>query len=284
MMLIVRSHRDDELAAGLRSRGMRRTDRMEAILRLLTDTGSVHVGDLALRFGVSEATLRRDLALLEEQRLLTRTHGGALAQDSVYELPTRFRDAERKDAKRAIAKLAAQRLPDAAHVVALTGGTTTSEVARQLAGRHDLTIVTNALNIAMEAVTRPRTKLVVVGGVSRPGSYELGGPWAEDLVASINIGTAFVGGDGVSAEGGLTTHDEQQARTTRAIILRAQRVVVVVDGSKVGHVALVRVAGAEDLDEVVTDGSAPGPALAALRDAGVAIGLADPGDLRAPTG
>jgi DeoR family transcriptional regulator of aga operon len=282
MMLLVRSPRDDELAAGLRSRGMRRSDRMEAILRLLTDTGSVHVGDLALRFGVSEATLRRDLALLEEQRLLTRTHGGALAQDSVYELPTRFRDAERKDAKRAIAKLAAQRLPDGAHVVALTGGTTTSEVARQLAGRHDLTLVTNALNIAMEAVARPRTKLVVVGGVSRPGSYELGGPWAEDLIGSINIGTAFVGGDGVSAGGGLTTHDEQQARTTRAIIERAQRVVVVADGSKVGHVALVRVAGAEELDEVVTDGSAAGPALAALRDAGVAIGLADPGELRLP--
>jgi DeoR family transcriptional regulator of aga operon len=276
MMLLVRSPRDDELAAGLRSRGMRRTDRMEAILRLLTDTGSVHVGELARRFGVSEATLRRDLALLEEQRLLTRTHGGALAQDSVYELPTRFRDAERKETKRAIAKLAAQRLPDGAHVVALTGGTTTSEVARQLAGRHDLTIVTNALNIAMEAVTRPRTKLVVVGGVSRPGSYELGGPWAEGLIASINIGTAFVGGDGVSAEGGLTTHDEQQARTTRTIIQRAQRVVVVADGSKIGHVALVRVAGVDDLDEVVTDGSAPGPSLAALRDAGVAIGLADP--------
>ena len=127
MMWLVRtSGGPGDLAAGLRSRGMRRADRMDAILRLLTDTGSVHVGELAVRFGVSEATLRRDLALLEEQRLLTRTHGGALAQDSVYELPTRFRDADRKDAKRAIARLAVQRLPDGPHVVALTGGTTTS--------------------------------------------------------------------------------------------------------------------------------------------------------------
>jgi DeoR family transcriptional regulator of aga operon len=267
--------RGEELAA-LRFRGMRRADRVAAILRLLTDTGSVHVGDLATRFGVSEATLRRDLALLEDQRLLTRTHGGALAQEPGHERPDRHRDGGRQDTERAIATLAAQRIPDGAHVVALTGGTTTSEVARRLAGRADLTLVTTALNIAYQAVNRPRTKLVVVGGVSRPGSYELGGPWAEDLIGTINIGTAVVGGDGISAEGGLTTHDEEQARTARALIARAQRVVVVADASKVGHVALVRIAGADDVDELVTDVAAPAAALAALRDAGVTIGLAEP--------
>jgi DeoR family transcriptional regulator of aga operon len=267
--------RGEELAA-LRFRGMRRADRVAAILRLLTDTGSVHVGDLATRFGVSEATLRRDLALLEDQRLLTRTHGGALAQEPGHERPDRHRDGGRQDTERAIASLAAQRIPDGAHVVALTGGTTTSEVARRLAGRADLTLVTTALNIAYQAVNRPRTKLVVVGGVSRPGSYELGGPWAEDLIGTINIGTAVVGGDGISAEGGLTTHDEEQARTARALIARAQRVVVVADASKVGHVALVRIAGADDVDELVTDVAAPAAALAALRDAGVTIGLAEP--------
>ena len=95
---------------------MRRSERMSAILEALTDSGTVQVGDLARRFAVSEATMRRDLALLEEQRLLTRTHGGALAQDVAYELPVRYRDGHRRDAKRAIARLAVRRLPSGPHV------------------------------------------------------------------------------------------------------------------------------------------------------------------------
>jgi DeoR family transcriptional regulator of aga operon len=260
-----------------RSRGMRRTERMDAILGALTDSGAVHVADLANRFGVSEATLRRDLALLEEQRLLTRTHGGALAQDAVYELPARTRDGDDGRAgRRAIAALAAGRLPEGPHVVALNGGATTTELARRLAGREELTLVTNAVNIAMDLITRPKIKLVVVGGMSRPGSYELVGPWAEEVIAGLGVGTAFVSGDGISADGGLTTDDEQQARTVRALIERAQRVIVLADGPQVGRVALVRVAGIEAIDEVITDGTAAAPALSALRGAGVAIGVADP--------
>ena len=256
-----------------KTRSMRRSDRMSAILAALTDTGTLHVGELARRFAVSEATMRRDLALLEEQRLLTRTHGGALAQDVAYELPVRYRG-QHRDAKRAIARLAVQRLPGGPHVVGLTGGTTTSEVARHLADRTELTIVTNALNIAMDLVLRPRVKLIVVGGVSRAQSYELVGPWAEEVLGSVNIGTAFIGVDGVDAGGGLTTHDEIEARTNRAMIARAQRVVVVADGTKIGRVMLARMADLTSVHEVITDGSADPAALAALRRAGVTVTLA----------
>ena len=255
----------------MKTRSMRRSDRMSAIMATLTDNGTVHVGELARQFSVSEATMRRDLALLEEQRLLTRTHGGALAQDVAYELPVRYRDGQHRDAKRAIARLAVQRLPSGPHVVGLTGGTTTSEVARQLADRTELTIVTNALNIAMDLVLRPRVKLIVVGGVSRPQSYELVGPWAEEVLGSVNIGTAYVGVDGVAVGGGLTTHDEIEARTNRAMIARAQRVVVVADGTKVGRVMLARMADLDAVDELITDASADPAALAALRRAGVTV-------------
>jgi DeoR family transcriptional regulator of aga operon len=256
------------------ARSARRSERMSSILSSLTDAGSVHVGDLARRLGVSEATLRRDLALLEEQRLLTRTHGGALAQDVAYELPVRYRDGKHRDAKREIARAALRALPSGPHVVGLTGGTTTSEVARRLADRTDLTIVTNALNIAMDLVLRPRVKLIVVGGVSRPQSYELVGPWAEEVLEGINIGTAFVGVDGISVAGGLTTHDEIEARTNRAMIRRAQRVVVVADGTKVGRVTLARMADARDVGALVTDGSADPAELEALRAAGMAVTVA----------
>jgi DeoR family transcriptional regulator, aga operon transcriptional repressor len=193
-----------------------------------------------------------------------------------YELPVRYRDGQHRDAKRAIARLAVQRLPSGPHVVGLTGGTTTSEVAKHLAGRTDLTIVTNALNIAMELVLRPRVKLVVVGGVSRPQSYELVGPWAEEVLSSVNIGTAYVGVDGIDAAGGLTTHDEIEARTNRAMISRAQRVVVVADGTKVGRVMLARMADLVAVTELITDSSADPAGMAELRRVGVTVTVAEP--------
>ena len=251
-------------------RPLRRSERMSAILAALTESGSVHVGDLAERFAVSEATLRRDLAMLEEQRLLTRTHGGAVAQDLAYELPVRYRSGQQREAKRAIAAEAVTRVPAGPVVVGLTGGTTTSEVARQLSDRADLTIVTNALNIAMDLVLRPRLKLIVVGGVSRPQSYELVGPWAEEVIAAINLGIAFIGVDGITAEG-ITTHDETEARTNRMLLGRAQRVVVVADGSKVGRIMLARIAPLQNVHELVTDPSADPDQLAAIRRAGVEV-------------
>ncbi|UOZ05557.1 DeoR/GlpR family DNA-binding transcription regulator [Amycolatopsis sp. WQ 127309] len=248
-----------------------RSERMSEILRELSETGSLHVGDLARRFGVSEATLRRDLTALEDQRLLTRTHGGALAQGVAYELPVRYREGRSRDAKRAIAREAVRRLPAGPHVIGLTGGSTTGELAKELPDRLDLTVVTNALNTAMDIVLRPRVKLVVVGGVSRPRSYELVGPWAEQVLASINIGTAFIGVDGIDAEGGITTHDENEARTNRAMLSRAQRVVVVADGSKLGRRTLARIADIGEVHELITDASAGQENVAVLRAAGVRV-------------
>lgn len=267
---------DDASSEGtLRDHGrMRRSERMAAILSSLTSSGSANVKMLAEQFGVSEATLRRDLTLLEDQRLITRTHGGALAQDLAFELPVRYRDARQKGAKQSIAFAAARRLDAGPEVVALTGGTTTSEVARQLALRQDLTIVTNALNIAVELVMRPRVKLVVVGGVSRPQSYELVGPWAEEVISSINIGTVFVGVDGITADEGLTTHDEVEARTNRAMIARSRRVIVVADSTKIGRVMLARIVGVDAVHEVVTDEGADRDEVARLRDAGIAVTIA----------
>jgi DeoR family transcriptional regulator of aga operon len=260
-------------AARTPSRSLRRSERVSAILAALAETGSVHVGDLARRSGASAATIRRDLVLLEEQRLLTRTHGGAIAHDVAYELPVRYRVDQHREAKRRIARLAVQRLPAGPHVVGLTGGTTTSEVARHVADRAELTIVTNALNIAMDLVLRPRVKLVVVGGVSRPQSYELVGPWAEEILAAVNIGTAFVGVDGITPAG-ITTHDEVEARTNQAMIARAQRVVVVADGTKVGRVMLARIAPLSAVHEVITDGGADPGVVEQIRRAGVAVSIA----------
>ena len=128
----------------------------------------------------------------------------------------------------------AVRVPSGRHVVALSGGTTTAEVARELAWRQDLTVVTNALTIATLLSERRRVRVVMTGGFLRPESLELVGALAENTFTAVNVGTAILGVDGVSAAAGVTTHDETEARTNHAMVTKAQRTVVVADGSKVG--------------------------------------------------
>ncbi|HEY8654865.1 MAG TPA: DeoR/GlpR family DNA-binding transcription regulator [Dermatophilaceae bacterium] len=252
---------------------LRRAERVTAILERLSVDRSLGVAELAEFFGVSQATLRRDLQSLQEQRLLTRTHGGARASDVAYELPIRYRDSHHREQKRRIAAEAVRRIPQGIIAVGLTGGTTTSEVARLLVERNDLTVVTNALNIAAEMALRPRLKLVVTGGVSRSQSYELVGPWAERTLLGLNVGIAFVGVDGISAKGGLTTHDEVEAKTNAVLIGRARFTIVVADGSKVGHELLARIVDVQDVDELITDDSADESALEALRRTGIKVTL-----------
>ena len=246
---------------------MRQAERLGVILEELSARGSVGVADLCGRLGVSAATVRRDLEQLEEQHLLTRTHGGAVAQMVSYELPLRYKSARRQEQKRRIGQEAASRVHDGA-VIGLTGGTTTTEVARELVDRQ-LTVVTNALNIASELAIRPNIKLVVTGGIARPESYELVGPLAEGTLADLHLDIAFIGADGVTAADGLTTHHEIEAHTDRALMERAPHVVVVADGSKLGRIAFARICPISAVHELVTDREADPDELRALREAGL---------------
>jgi len=249
---------------------MRQTDRLAAILERLSESGGVGVSDLARQLATSPATVRRDLRLLEQQRLLSRTHGGAIAQGVLYELPLRYRGARYGDEKRRIASAAVERVEEGM-VVGLTGGTTTTEVARGLGEMTRLTIVTNSLSIAAELAVRPNLKLVLTGGVARPESYELIGPLAEATLAGLNLDLAIIGVDGISAVEGLTTHHEAEAGTNRALIARAERTLVVADNSKIGHAAFARIVRAEAVEELITDATADEDELARLGEAGLGV-------------
>jgi DeoR family transcriptional regulator, aga operon transcriptional repressor len=252
---------------------MRQTERLSAILESLAADGGVEVTELCETLGVSAATVRRDLQLLERQRLLTRTHGGAVGHDVSYELPLRYKGARHQEEKLRIAAEAATRVSDGA-VVGLTGGTTTTEVARAILDRHGITVVTNALNIAGELAIRADLKLVVIGGTARPESYELVGPVAEQALERLNLDVAFVGVDGISVEAGLTTHHEVEAHTNRALIERARHVVVVTDSSKIGGVAFAQIAPLSVVHELVTDEGAGSAAIRELTEAGVEVTVA----------
>jgi DeoR family transcriptional regulator of aga operon len=249
---------------------MRQADRLSSVLERLSGNGSVGVGDLAGELGVSPATVRRDLRLLEDQHLLTRTHGGAVAQGVLYELPLRYRSARHGEQKLRIAREAAARISEGT-AVGLTGGTTTTEVARALVATPRLTVVTNSLSIASELAVRPNLKLVVTGGVARAESYELVGPLAESSLAGLNLDVVLVGVDGISARAGLTTHHEVEAHTNRALIDRASVVIVVTDSSKLGVVAFAQICELGRITEVITDEEAPPAAVRELTAEGVQV-------------
>lgn len=249
---------------------MRQAERLSSILEEIAKGGSVGVTDLAARFDVSAATIRRDLELLEEQRLLARTHGGAMAHGVVYELPLRYKAARHELEKRRIADAAASRVSDGM-AVGLTGGTTCTEVARALVERERLTVVTNALNIAAELAIRPTLKLVVTGGTARPESYELVGPIAEQTLAGFQLDLAIVGVDGIDAEHGCTTHHEVEAHTNATLLAHARHVLVVADASKIGVAAFARICPIGSVQELITDRDANLRSLDAIREAGVRV-------------
>src|ERR1700760_3455523 len=252
---------------------MHKSARLSAILDRLASGGTVDVPALAKELAASPATIRRDLATLERQRLLQRTHGGAGAHGVSYELPLAHKGVRFAEEKRRIAAAAAAMVTEGMAVV-LTGGTTATEVARALADRPRLTIVTNALNIAAELGVRPNIKLIVTGGLARSQTFELSGPIAEASLAGLTLDVAFIGVDGVDAVAGCTTHEEVEAHTNQVMIRHAQRAVLVADSSKIGRVTFARICPVRDVSELITDEGADAAAVRALTEAGIEVTLA----------
>ncbi|MEV0239815.1 DeoR/GlpR family DNA-binding transcription regulator [Streptomyces sp. NPDC050674] len=256
---------------------MSRDARWKALLELLVERGRLDVEDAAVELGVSAATIRRDFDGLAEQQMLVRTRGGAVVHGVSYELPLRYKAARRVSEKQRIAKAVAD-LVAPGEAVGLTGGTTTTEVARALAVRGDLssgspalTVVTNALNIAGELAVRPQFKIVLTGGVARPQSYELVGPLADGVLAQITVDVAVLGVVAFDVTHGAAAHDEAEAAINRLLCERAQRVVVAADSGKLGQRAFARICAAEAVDTLVTDTAADAQTVRRFEEAGLRV-------------
>ena len=256
-----------------------RPKRWNRLLELLADTGRLSVEEAAARLGVSPATVRRDFTALADQQLATRIHGGILATSVAYDLPARYRNSG-GEAKQRIAEHAAA-LVDPAIVVGLNGGTTTTAVARALAGRSDLptsgdnhlTIVTNALNIAAEMVLRPHLRMICLGGMARRESYELHGPLAERALAELRLDELILGVNAVSADGGAQCRHLDEAGVNAEMVQRSRHVIVVATADKLQRTALARICPIDQVDILVTDTDADPEAVAAIRAAGVRVDL-----------
>jgi DeoR family transcriptional regulator of aga operon len=270
--------RPDSEMAERHATSRKRSRRMVDIIELITTRGSVSLVELSDTLGVSSATVRRDLADLEYQRLILRTHGGATSIEARTELPVVLRDSQFQEGKRAIALRMASLIPTERHAVALSGGSTTAMVARALSDHRDLTIVTNSLTIAALVTTFPQLKVIMTGGLLRAQSLELVGVLAENTFNAINVGTAILGTDGISAEGGVTTHDETEARTNNAMVTHAGRAIVVADGTKIGRLTLAKVADIRQIDVLITDDSADRAELERIASLGVEVHIVNPRD------
>ncbi len=258
---------------------IKRYERLDAILELLAREGKLDVEGAAERLDASEATIRRDLEYLAEQRLLTRTHGGAVANSTSYDLPLRFKSGRQSEAKQRIGQAAAALVP-AGGVVGINGGTTTTEAARALGTRADLTgsgegaaltVVTNALNIAYELAVRPHIKTVVTGGVARASSYELTGPLATGILDRLQLDLALLGVDAVDPDWGATAHHEGEAVINQLMAERARTVIVLADSTKLARKTFARIRSIEQVDVLVTDEDADAEVLARFAAAGVRV-------------
>lgn len=235
--------------------------RLNAILTALQQSGSVSVEGLSKELDVSLVTVRRDLDALESQGRLRRTHGGAVSIEPFFYEPFRndrsFQaQVERfAEEKRRIGRAAAALIKEA-EIIALTPGTTTTEVIRGIPLDHHLTVVTSTVNVAMELSKRKDLEVFVTGGHLRGEWFSLVGPTAAQSLSHLLISTLFVGADGIDVKHGVSCFSPDEAQLNSTMVKHAQRKVAVVDHSKFGVVAGWRICPTSDLDILITDSGA----------------------------
>jgi len=240
---------------------MLKNERDKEILRQLMRDGEVNVERLAERFDTSPATIRRELTDLEGAGLLRRTHGGAIQVEPMLYEPFRrlssFGGQEQMQAeKRRIGLAAAEMIKDG-EIVALGAGTTTTQVGRSLHHRKGVTVVTNAINIAMELSHRLDLKIVMTGGSLNRDCFALTGPSGIASFEDMFYDRAFIGVDGIDPEHGLTSNNAELAAISRAIIRQSRTTVVVADHTKYGRVGKTLIAPLAKVGLIITDKGAP---------------------------
>lgn len=251
-------------------------ERQEQIAQMVADSGRVRVADLAVQFGVSSVTIRKDLVALEDAGRLERTHGGAIAPRVGGRPEPAFavRERLRRDEKLQIGRAAAGLIEDGDSVV-FDASTTALYVARQLKERawHQLTVVTNSIRIALELAGQPGITVLLLGGRVRSEALSVVGPLGDGVFRRVNVQKAFVGAVGLSMDAGLSDAMEEEAQIKRAMVAAAREVYALVDYTKFGRTASATFCRIDRLTGILTDAGAPAEMVAALRQLGIAVTL-----------
>jgi len=248
-------------------------ERRRAVLDIINRDGRVLVKDLAQRFGTSQVTIRNDLEVLHSQGAIYRTHGGALPVRAGALLDPSLREKEKLHRKEKLRiGAAAARLVQEGQSVVLDSGTTTTMIARELREFRNLTVITNAVNIAAE-LAGTGVQVILTGGILRENSFSLVGPLADDTLRRLSADVLFLGVDGFDVHFGLTTPNLLEAKVNRVMIEIARRTIVVCDSSKFGRRSLSLIAPPSAVHQTITDRRISKSDLRALEEAGIEVTL-----------
>jgi DeoR family transcriptional regulator of aga operon len=247
--------------------------RQELYLTHLSTHGGAQVSELSGLFGVSMSTVRRDLQEMEDAGLVRRVHGGAvLAGDRSErtEAAALLRVAEHAAHKGRIGAVAGGLVQDGSTII-ITGGTTTAAMIPYLNGKSNVTVITNALNIAYDLAAQPEIDVIVLGGWLRHSEYSLLGHLTLQALQDLRADMAFHGIFGIDAAHGLTGTSIQEVQTDRGILAAAREICILVDHTKWGRIGPVRVAPIEDISLVVTDREAPEAAVSEVEQRDIRV-------------
>ncbi|MCL6613724.1 MAG: DeoR/GlpR family DNA-binding transcription regulator, partial [Firmicutes bacterium] len=238
---------------------------------MLEKAGSVSVAELSKVFQISEVTIRRDLTRMAEEGLLCRIHGGAIPNKSTsFEPPLSVRAQKNVEEKARIAQAAANLVNDG-EVVLLNDGSTTAQVAQKLTSKKNLTIVTNALNIANQLVGIADLRLILLGGLYRAVTDTFVGPLVLQSLSQIRADKLFLGVDGFSLKHGISSPNFLETEVNRAMIESAGTVIVVADHSKFGNDTLYQIAPIGKIHMVISDDGIPREYVEELTRLGVKV-------------
>jgi DeoR family fructose operon transcriptional repressor len=242
--------------------------------------------DLSEMLGASEATVRRDLEMLESQGIVERTHGGAVLTQRMPTEPAYVHSAlAHPEEKRCIGQAAAALIRDG-ETVLVNSGTTTAEALRHMRNRKDLArlvIITNNIMAATEDWDSA-IEVLLLGGSFRSRSHSVVGRFATDMLRQVGADTCFIGVDGISLKYGVTTPSNVEAEIAQLMIERTRgRVVIVADHSKWGVVSNFEIATIDQIHALVVDGGLPAASRAELEARAVEVVVAGPRLAAAPT-
>lgn len=227
--------------------------RREKILELIKEDGSAKVVNLARIFKVTEVTVRQDLEKLEKDDLIIREHGGAFlknVKDQVNSISVANHD--NLDKKAIIANKCLEYIEDGDTII-LDSGSTTTEIAKKLKGYRQLTIITNALNIALMLGAEPGIEVIMTGGEFKPPTLSLTGQKAADFFRGINVQKLFLATAGLSLKAGLTYPSISDLVVKKAMIEAAEVTYLVADSTKFGMSAFASLGALSLIDYIITD-------------------------------
>jgi len=251
-------------------------DRRMKILKKLSIHDQVFVNELSKEFGVSEVTIRNDLEQLESKNLLIRARGGAMSAAPVVSQDLQLGEKHKLNMpeKTKIGKAAAKLIKDSDTVI-IDSGTTTLEIVKNLSATlNNVTIITNALNIANQLVSNPIINLIIPGGVLRKNSLSLIGPLAEKSFKNFFVDKVFLGVDGFDPMHGISTPNIEEASLNQIMIDVAREVIVVTDSSKLLRKSLAFICKLDRIDIVITDSKISADDKKRLEDSGVKVIIA----------